>query len=203
MTTTIHFKPRLAQRRAQIVNDAVPGIILLFSGLETFSEFGFTPNVMPYISVMVGVAVVRSAIDEFRGHKSHRKVNWFDISGGCVILIDAATRYKPYKGFQPAHLLILAGILIILRGIFEEKLPKLRRVVLSDEHIFARTSLFHSTSCHWNDVLKIERTPTRVLFILRTGKKELNLRRTGNRTEVIDKIVETATGRGIEVCELT
>ena len=202
MTTTLHFKPPIAKRRLQIINDAIPGIILLFSGLETFSQHGFVRNFMPYISVVVGVAVVRSALGEFRKDRRHRKVNWFDIFGGCVVLLDAADRYNTHKGFQPAHLLFLAGIIIVLRGLFEEKFPKMRRVVLSEETIFVRTSPFHSWELPWSSILRIERSPRALSFTIRNGNKPLNLRRAENREEIMDVIAETARGRGIETSRI-
>ncbi len=201
MTTTIHLKPRLALKRVQVLNDSLPGIILLFSGLETLSNKGFTHDVVPYVSVVLGVFVIRWAIEEVRRETTQRRVKWFDIVAGLVMIVDAVNRYNVHKAFQPAHLLILAGILSILRGTFAEKLPGLRRVVLKDEGIFARTSVFHSFSCSWSDIDKIERDNSALLFILRNGSKRLKLNRAENRAEVIRKISEVAMERGIQIVE--
>lgn len=195
--TTIHLKPSKLKQRFQVINDAFPGVILLFSGLEVLLDHGFIPSIIPYISVVVGIVVIRSAIEELRHRNIHRKLNWFDISGGCVILIEAASRYKSYKGFQPAHLYFLAGLVTILRGIFSEKFPKMRRVVLSDDGIFARTALLRWVSCSWADLLRIDRSTNAIVFVRENHNTTLNLRRVENRAEVIERIVEAAKEHGI------
>jgi hypothetical protein len=195
--TTIHLKPSKLKQRFQVINDAFPGVILLFSGLEVLFDHGFIPSIIPYISVVVGIVVIRSAIEELRHRNIHRKLNWFDISGGCVILIEAASRYKSYKGFQPAHLYFLAGLVTILRGIFSEKFPKMRRVVLSDDGIFARTALLRWVSCSWADLLRIDRSTNAIVFVRNNHNTTLNLRRVENRAEVIERIVEAAKEHGI------
>ncbi len=201
ITATIPLKQRAAVKRALVINDSLPGIVLLLSGLETLSNKGFTRDFIPYVSIVLGLFVIRWAIEELRHEAKRRKVKWFDIVGGCAILIDAANRYNVHKGFQPAHLMIFIGLVTILRGIFAEKLPGFRRVVLKDDGIFARTSPFHSLSCSWSEVSKIECGPTSIVFILKNERKRLNLKRAENRTEVVDRISETATARGIPVVQ--
>ncbi len=197
--TTIHLKPSKLKQRFQVLNDAFPGVILLFSGLGALLENGFIPSIIPYISVVVGIVVIRSAIEQLRHKNIHRKLNWFDISGGCVILIEAASRYKSYKGFQPAHLYFLAGLVTVLRGIFSEKFPKMRRVILGDDGIFARTSLLRWVSCSWADLLRIDRSTNTIVLVSNDRNTTLNLKRVENRAEVIERIVEAANGHGIPI----
>ena len=199
--TTIHLKPTKLKQRIQVTNDALPGILLLFTGLGAFLDHGIKQGIMPFISVAVGIVVVRSAIEELRSRTTYKRINWFDISGGCVILLEAATRYKPYKGFQPAHLLALAGIITILRGIFAEKFPRFRRVELNEEGLFARTKPFRSIRFLWNDLVRIDRSPSTLTFVFEQGTSKLRLKQVENRVEVMEKIIEAAREHGIKTTE--
>jgi hypothetical protein len=146
--------------------------------------------------------LIRWAVEELRRQAKPRTIKWFDVAAGCVMFVDAVHRYNVHKGFQPAHLLILAGFITILRGIFVTRLPGRRRVVLRDEGVFAHTALFRTLSLSWSDIQKIERGPFGVVFILGNERKRLNLKRIENRTEVIDRIAGAATGQGIPVVDV-
>jgi hypothetical protein len=199
--TIIHLKPKKLKQRIQVINDALPGILLLYTGLGALMDQGLKQAVIPFISVTVGIVVVRSAIEELRSSTAQKKINWFGISGGCVILLEAANRYKPYKGFQPAHLLALAGVITILRGIFPEKFPRFRRVELTDEGLFARTKPFLSIKFLWNDLVRIDRSPSMLTFVFEQRTSKLRLKHIENRVEVMDKIIETAREHGIKTTE--
>jgi len=202
-TTKIYLEPSAIKKRLQVVNDALPGIILLFTGLSALLDRGLSQGIMPYLSVATGVIVVRAAIEELRTKKERGGVNWFDISSGIVILIEVVNTYKPYKGFQPAHLLFLVGVITILRGIFAEKWPRRRRVELSEDGLFARTKPFRSIAFRWSDVERISRSPAVLTFLSGEKTFELNLKRVGNRDEVIEKIIEAATERNIQISQLS
>jgi hypothetical protein len=198
-TITLGLSKR--RQRAQVLNDALPGIVLFFVGLRAFINNGLTYDPMPYIGVIVGVVVMRSALEELWSHHTSKQRNWFDISSGIVIVIEAASQYKSYKGLQPAHLLILVGVLTILRGLFADKIPQLQRVMITDDSFFARKSLLSSVSLKWNDFTRIHRAPAALSFDLKKGSKVLSLRHMENRSEVINRTVESALAHGIEIAE--
>ena len=195
----IPLVPSKTKRRVQVLNDALPGVILLGVGLSALLNQGITRTNMPYLSVIVGIVVIRFAVEEFRSERHPRKFNWFDISAGFVILIDAVNQYKSYKGFQAAHLYFLVGIGTIVRGFYAEKIPLLRRVTLSDDRIVARTAIFRGISSRWDGVLRVDCLTTSIVFILEGRKKRLNLRRFENRAEIIEKIASAAKEHSVEV----
>ena len=197
--TIIRLEPSKRLKRVRVVNDAIPGILLLITGLTTVSNQGFNQSVMAYLSIVVGIVSIRFAVQELKHSESHGTMSWFDISGGCVILIDALNQYKPYKGFQPAHLLILAGIVTVIKGMFGDKWPTVRRVELSDEGLYARTHRFRSIKFHWKDLRKIQRTSSKLIFYHGQKISKLRLRLMENRKEVIDSIVEAVTTQGIQI----
>jgi len=187
------------KQRTQVINDAIPGIILLFTGLGTLLDEGLTQNIMPYIDIIVGIVVVRLAIEELHSKHARKRFNWFDVSAGCVILIEAVNQYKPYKGFQPAYFYFLVGILTILRGIFAGKLPTFRKVTLNDEGIFVRTALLRSFSFSWSDLFRIDRSASALVFHSTGRARTLNLRRIENKNELLETIIGAAGERGIQV----
>jgi hypothetical protein len=130
-------------------------------------------------------------------------MNWFDILGGVVIILDAISQYKPWKHFQPAHLLLLAGVVTILRAIVADKIPKSRRVVISQEKLFVRTAPFRGLALRWSDIARIDWTASAIVFLVGNRKTRLSLRRAENKAEVIHSILDAAREHGIEIAEST
>ncbi|HET9129494.1 MAG TPA: hypothetical protein VFO86_01020, partial [Terriglobia bacterium] len=168
-------------------------------GFSAFSTHGFTSAVMPYIDVAVGAFVIRTALGELRGKSEHGSVNWFDVASACVIFVDVAQMYKPYKAFQPAHLYFFAGVLLLARGFFGWRLPRMRKVVLDEKGVSLRMSLFHGVNRTWADLSHIDFTENSVNFVGENGGHRVSLRRVGNRKEVLDAIAEGARLHGIPV----
>ncbi len=198
---TIPLEPTKRMERIRVVNDAIPGIILLITGLGALAAQGLTRDPMPYIDVVVGALVLRFAVTELNGHRPSRRVSWFDILGGIVIIIDAINQYKPWKHFQPAYLLLLVGILTITRAIFLEKMPKRRRAVISQEKLFVRTAPFRALTLRWSEIVRISPSETALEIVTGRRSTRLSLRRFQNRLEVIHAILDAARERGIEVIE--
>jgi len=201
--TTILLEPTKRRERIRVVNDAIPGIILLTTGLGAIVAQGLTREPMPYIDVIVGALVVRYAVTELKGHHPSRRVSWFDILGGIVIIIDAINQYKPWKHFQPAHLLFLVGVLTIARAILAEKIPKLRRAVIGHEKLFVRTTPLRALSLEWSDIVRIAWSDTTLEFVTGRRSTRLSLRRVENRLEVIHAILDAGREHGIDVVEAT
>ncbi len=196
---TIHLEPTKRRQRLQVINDAIPGAILLFVGFNAFLSQGGASGPLVYLDILVGALTVRYAIKELRGKESRSRVNWFDVFSGLVIIAEALNQYKPYKHFQPAHVLMLAGVITIARGIYEEKFPKLRKALVDNENFYVRSSLFRSLKIAWSEVERIEYNESRLVFIKKGGHSSLGLRRIGNKEHIIDAVRKRAQELGLDV----
>ncbi len=195
----ILLRPSAKFKKLKVINDAVPGAILLFAGLESLMSGGFRPGIMTVINILLGGAVIRFAIAEMRSHPAHSKINWFDTLAGVVIVLNAHDIYKPYKGFQPAHLLLLAGILTIVRGILAERLPTRRRIVIEREYLLIRTSPFRRVKIPWTDLHEVAARGETIDFTLRKGSASVSLKRFENAQEGVSAILDSAKERNISV----
>ncbi len=196
--TTVLLEPTKRRERVRILNDAIPGVILLFSGLSALSSRGLTRDLLPYIDVVVGALVVRFAMTELKGRDGSKRMSWFDILGGVVILFDAANQYKPWKQFQPAYLLFLAGLITIGRAVFAQKLPARRYIVIDDNGIYARTAAFRRSRLRWTEILRVEGHASRLVFHLADRTVTLNLGRYENSVEAVTAILDEARDRKVE-----
>jgi hypothetical protein len=103
--TIIELKPLTSLKRVQLLNDGVPGILLLFNGLSSFSN-GPNHPFITYLNILTGTAMLIVMAREMKqGHGIETsRIGWFDVFAGAVMIVGAIDQYKPYKSFQPATL---------------------------------------------------------------------------------------------------
>ncbi len=173
------------RRKVLLLNDLIPALILLFTGLESLTEG--TSSVLMLANVILGGLMVIYFLREWRSLKapSHGMIRWYDLISALVMMIDAGNMYKPLKGFQPAHLYFAASLLIILRGFSIIKpVPPFRRLIISDTGFTIKLSPFHTFRFAWEDVLDIEITDQVLRVITLKGKQEISLRKIAHTGEI-------------------
>ncbi|MGH7451649.1 MAG: hypothetical protein ACRENG_09915 [bacterium] len=117
---TIYFKPTKRVKFARSFNHALVGVLLVILGIESLSHRETEHLVFAVLGIVAGAAVFISFVREMRkpAEAKHHGIHWFDIFAGIVILLEAWHKYKPDKGFQPATLLVLVGVLTFPWGFF-------------------------------------------------------------------------------------
>ena len=184
-----------------LINDTLPGILLLINGFDSILNESAMNQWLPYVNIAAGAALVVAVIKELKSQKAQRRaVNWFDILAGIALILEGASHYHSHKIFQPADGYILIGIITIVRGMFHAKLPRIRRMVLTSKGITARFSPFRRIHVTWTEItsLHIEQSLIRIRL---HGKRErlMQLRRIENREEVKSILKEYAMNFGIDV----
>jgi hypothetical protein len=122
----LHLTQR--RKRALLINDTYPGFMIAVAGVSMLQSGQW--NVLGIANIIAGAALVRFGVKEWRssaGEESHG-IQWFDVFGGVVTILDALAIYKPWKGFQPAWLYFAVGLAAITKGVFGIKFPNFRRL---------------------------------------------------------------------------
>ena len=186
----IILKPTPARKRALMVNDALPGVLLLINGLGALGEES-SNTVLTYLNIAAGVAVIVALVYEWkRGNsESHRIVSWFDVIAGMVLIVEAINRHHPGRWFQPAIFYFLIGVLTIVRGLFHSRFPSFRRLVLDEKGFVLRTSPFRRLKLNWDEVDSVSLEGMILSVKIKNGKTHtISLRRVENREEIVEGI---------------
>ena len=186
---TIYFKPTKRVKFARSYNHAVVGVLLFILGIESLSQSETEHLIFALLGIIAGAAVFISFIREMRkpAETEHHGIHWFDIFAGIAILLEAWHKYKPEKGFQPATLIALVGVLTFLMGLFHAKLAQLARLTCDETGLLARTSPFHKVRLSWKDIAAVQSVDSAINFTLKNGQQRaIKLRRIENRNEVIN-----------------
>jgi hypothetical protein len=191
MTQTIELRRSIKRQKAQLLNDIIPSLILLLTGIGTLLS-GTNKN-LALANIISGGLIVIFGSKEWRGlsREHHHRIQWYDVVSGGVMMLDAAMMYKPWKGFQPADLYFVMSVFLILKGFSVIKIKKIRKLKISDEGFTLRTNLFVRLQCSWRDVENVSMDGTSLVVLTREGEKKLSLRRVENRNEVFEALLSS------------
>ena len=185
------------QRRASLVNQALPGIILLLDGIGRMSGDLSIHVTSPLLNILAAAGIfIAVGVEERRAMRSvASRVSWTDIVGGLLVVIVGMNKLHPGKSFQPGTLYMIAGLMISVKGVFASRLPQ-RRIVFTDEGFDARLSRLDRLTLNWNTLSTIRIAETKISFETAGGEsKVLNLRKCGNRSDVIGRFEAHARSR--------
>jgi len=195
---TLH--PSQRRKRARLINDIYPGIMISVAGVSMLGGGQFT--LIAIANIIAGTALVRFGVKEWRssaGEEPHG-IQWFDVFGGVVTILDALTIYKPWKGFQPAWLYFAVGLVAIAKGAFNMKFPNFRRLTIFADGFKIRTSPFSAFKSKWNDLQSVGVEGTKIFLISKNNKRRsLKLRGIENAAEAAEALVEEARSNKVHV----
>jgi len=187
--STIYFQPTKKLKFARAFNHLVPGALLLLIGIESLSHGDSEHLVFALLGIGAGAALIISFIRDMRqsAHAAPHGVHWFDIFAGIVIGLEAWHKYKPTKGFQPATLLFIVGVLTFLLGIFHGKLSRFARLTCDENGFVTRPSPFHKLQLGWKDIAAVQVENNAIQITSVNGEnRKISLRRVENKNEVMD-----------------
>jgi hypothetical protein len=194
----LHLTQR--RRRLLLINDTYPGIMIALAGLGMLQSGQF--KVFAFANIIAGAALVRFGVKEWRsspGEESHG-IQWFDVVGGVVTLLDAFAMYKPWKGFQPAWLYLAVGLIVIAKGVFASKIPGLRRLTIFKDGFKIRISRFFVLKSKWSDIQTLAFEGPKIHLTAKNNvKRSFKLRGVENVSEVIDTLQKAARNNNIDV----
>ena len=196
----VKLHPTQRRKRALLINDTYPGIMIAVAGFAMLESGQFT--IIAFANIVAGAALVRFGVKEWRssaGKESHG-IQWFDVIGGVVTILDALTIYKPWKGFQPAWLYFAVGLAAIAKGVFGIKIPGFRRLTIFTDGFKIRRSPFSSLKSTWSDTQSLACDGHNIhLTAKNTTKRSFKLRGIENASEVTEALMDAARTNGIHV----
>ncbi|HTR81237.1 MAG TPA: hypothetical protein VMM58_06360 [Bacteroidota bacterium] len=166
-----------------LLNDIFPAIILFGSGVQTLLSEGSTKVAL--INIVSGGLILVFGTREWRALSKHhhRRIQWYDVASGVVMLLNVYSMYKPWKGFQPADLYLALALFLLLRGFSIIRLPHRRKLTLSENEFTIRTRPLSFLRCSWKDVEKISMENSTLVVLTSTGKKKISLRQIENKDD--------------------
>ena len=189
MIRTIPLQRSVRSQKALLLNDMIPSLILLATGVGTLL-IG-TNTKLAVANIVSGGLISVFGFREWRGlsKEHHHRVQWYDVVSGGVMMLDAAMMYKPWKGFQPADLYFAISLFLILKGFSVIKPRRIRLLKLSDDGFSIRTGPLFRLQSEWKDVEDVSMDGTSLVVLTRKGKKKISLRRVENRDEVYQALL--------------
>jgi hypothetical protein len=191
--TSVLLHPTRMLRLRLSMAHAVPGLVLVLTGITGLREEGLHP--LPIAEVAAGAAVLIAVARELRRHGDggHGAVGWVEIFAGLMLMVEGWHAHHPGAGFQPGTIYGIAGLLAIGVGIAYPRIPRIRKLVLDDERFHIRTSPFRRLGMPWRDVETFETGPREIAVRTREGKRHsIDLGLVENRAEVVRLFAEWA-----------
>ena len=193
----LHLTQR--RKRALLINDTYPGIMIAMAGVSMLQSGEW--NVLGIANIIAGAALVRFGVKEWRssaGEESHG-IQWFDVFGGVVTILDALAIYKPWKGFQPAWLYFAVGLPAITKGVFGIKFPNFRRLTIFTDGFKIHKSPFSSIKSKWSDTESLAFEGPKISLTMKNNiKRSFKLRGIENVSEAAEALAEAARSHGVQ-----
>ena len=199
---TLALQPTKRQQRAEMFNHALPGVILLITGVTELFDGNPKHPIATYLEIFAGAAVLLAMRFESKRKAAHGHalVNFVDIFAGVVLFVEGLNIYHPNKWFQPAHGYFFIGVVTMAKGVFHSSLPQVRRIIVDEHGFMVKTSLFRNVRMAWKDVASLRTNNSNISVKTHSGKfQTISLRRVGNKEEVFTLVTTRASSKGITI----
>ncbi|MGB2868778.1 MAG: hypothetical protein WBD36_10020 [Bacteroidota bacterium] len=173
------------RKKVLLANDLVPAIILLMTGLQSVKSG--TTDAVTVVNIVSGGLLVIFGLREWRSltKREHGKIQWYDFVSGIVMMLNAVTMYKSWKGFQPAYLYFLAALLLILKALSIIKpLSPFRRLTISDAGFTLKLGLLSTIRFRWEDIVNLKIADQILHITTIQGDREVSLKRIADTEEM-------------------
>jgi hypothetical protein len=184
MRRVIKLELSANRKKILLINDLVPAVVLLVTGVNSLKAG--TVNSLTFINLLSGGLVVVFGLREWHSLKQHerQKIEWYDLVSGIVLMLNAATMYKP-GGFQPAHLYFAASVLIILKALsIIEPISLFRRLTISNDGFTLKTGPFSWYHFSWNEIIRLEIRDHVLNITTPKGQRQISLKKIADTEEM-------------------
>jgi hypothetical protein len=125
--------------------------------------------VLPALEILAGLTLIGAAVyDKFR--KTHAHVGWVELAGAAMMFVEAIAKLQ-----QPHHLLfhVLSFVppaILLLFGLFEERLRKRPYIGVTDDAFEMRLRLLFKRRIPWAGLTGYRITPRHLALIHENGR---------------------------------
>ncbi|HEY3295475.1 MAG TPA: hypothetical protein VGL38_08550 [bacterium] len=195
---TLHLKLTHRAHMAQHRSHLAPALMLIILGMGELVQGEQEHLALNLLGIAAGLALMILFKREAsrKGAHSHSRVAWYDVVAGVVIMMEGVHKLHGHKWWQPGTLTMAAGFVVMLAGILQQKLPKLRRLRVTDHGFSLRTRPISSLAMAWSDVESIELKDNRLTVHRKGGgERRISLKRIENRAEALQMLQESLAER--------
>lgn len=174
-------------------NHSIPGLVLIIAGVASLKEGWHEHSWIDLLGLIAGLLLVVSLVRELKAkdEHSHKKIAWFDVLAGIVIMLEGYHKLHPGEWFQPGSVLMFVGALLFFIGLFHSKLPTVRQLKCTAEGFTVRIRPIYSFSDKWANIKSFS-LDKNTLLIRKTDDsvEKRSLRKIENRDEVLKVLTE-------------
>lgn len=192
-TKSIPLRLTRGKQRATMLGHASTAVILILLGVEGLLDGEGAHLLVSITDIVIGSIVLISMRRELNHKGGHRGIRWVDILAGVMIIWEAWHKYNPAKGFQPAALILIIGLITIALGVFHDRIPKSRRLVLEPDGFLIRTSPFRRLRVRWKEISGVVISDNMLTAVMKAGgRRTISLKSIVNQEEIRKAIEEYA-----------
>jgi len=164
-TFPVHSKRADRVRRIGTVQHIVAALILILTAYDHLTNPHHHGVVwLPVLEIIAGAALIVTAIIEKR-RKSHARVGWIELAGAAMTYVEAFAKLQERHHLSFHILTFVSPTMLLLFGLFDERIRKGMRLEANDEHFFARMRVIRSHRVPWGAMRSFRFTPTHLEIV--------------------------------------
>jgi hypothetical protein len=184
----LELKPTPFKKRVALLNHVLPGVLLLFSGIDGLEGEAVRHLYSPWLNIVVGAAILLVAGIELRSQKEHLHgaIDWMSFAAGAVLVTEGINIHHPGRFIQPGSLYVFAGVLTVVLGFVRGPAGR-QKILLSERGISCRLK-FRRFTASWKEITSISQSGRSMVIAMADGRVErLRLSQCANRDEIINR----------------
>ena len=163
-TFPVHSRRADRARRAGTVQHIIAALILILTAYDHLTNPHHHAVVLPVLEMIAGVALIVTAIIEKR-RKTHARVGLIELAGAAMTYVEAIAKLQERHHLSFHILTFVSPTILLLFGLFDERIRKGMRLEANDEHFFARMRLIRSHRVPWETIRSYRMTPTHLEIV--------------------------------------
>lgn len=192
----IPLQPDKKRRFKQMMAASVPAFVLISASFNVPAET-YGSVILKYFNIVAGVIIL--AVN-YMGYKypEKKRILGLDMTlvlSGLLILAQGASSYDPFNGFQPTHLVFMAGTLFIFKGVMLPEAKIKRGFTITENEIIFREKYFSkNVIINRDELIKIIQEK-RCFQLLLSNKKiiEINMKDYENTDFIFSELTRLTT----------
>lgn len=136
----------------------------------------------------------RRLAEPFTRPHPHKGPEWFDVTAGALLIVEAALSMHPGSKPLYQHALLYLGLSTVLTGLLHGTLANLswkrRFIRVDDGGMHVRLSRFRKFDVNWNDVIDIRLGERNAIVVTKSGSHTIPLSRYLNSRDITDALAD-------------
>ena len=136
----------------------------------------------------------RKLAEPFTRPHPHKGPEWFDVTAGALLIVEAVLSMQPGSKPLYQHALLYLGLSTVLTGLLHGTLANLswkrRFIRVDDEGLHVRLSRFTRFDASWTDVIDIRLGERNAIVVTKSGSHTIPLSRYLNARDITNALAD-------------